>query len=179
MHILGLNGMPRRVYTYIDGLGFDQLNLLETAGAFLLASSFLVFLVNIVKTSRRPRNAPADPWNGATLEWAIHSPPQPWNFAEIPTVQSRDPLWEEKRQRGGRLPEPPMVSGAGIHMPNPSYWPFVSAVGVTAVFAAIMFVHKIGAWGIVAAAALLFFGVYNWLFEKGYSEFRAPAQGGH
>jgi cytochrome c oxidase subunit 1 len=179
MHILGLNGMPRRVYTYIDGLGFNTLNLVETVGAFILATSFLVFLINIIKTTRQPRNAPADPWNGATLEWAIHSPPQPWNFAEIPAVTTRDPLWEMKRtQKDGRLPEPPMVSGAGIHMPNPSFWPLLSATGVTAVFAAIMFVHKLGPWGIVVATLWLFFGIYNWLFEKGYSEFRT-AQGGH
>jgi uncharacterized membrane protein len=64
-------------------------------------------------------------------------------------------------------------------MPNPSYWPLVSATGVTAVFAAIMFMPKLGPWGVVAAVALLFFGVYNWLFEKGYSEFRATSHGGH
>jgi cytochrome c oxidase subunit 1 len=179
MHIVGLLGMPRRVYTYIEELNFGTLNMVETVGAFLLGASFLVFLFNIIKTARRPRNAPADPWNGATLEWAIHSPPQPWNFAEIPTVGTRDPLWEEKRLRGGQLPEPPKVNGAGIHMPNPSFWPLVSAFGVTSVFTSIMLLPKLGPWGIVAATALLFFGVYNWLFEKGYSEFRAPVQGGH
>ena len=101
MHFVGLNGMPRRVYTYPAGLGFEKLNQIETVGAFILALSFLVFLVNIFKTSRGPRNAPADPWNGATLEWAIPSPPQEWNFAEVPVVHGRDPLWELKRERGG------------------------------------------------------------------------------
>ncbi len=113
MHILGLNGMPRRVYTYPAGLGFEKLNQIETVGSFILALSFLVFLINIFKTSRGPRNAPADPWNGATLEWSIPSPPQEWNFAEVPVVHGRDPLWELKRERGGSLPEPPHVSGAG------------------------------------------------------------------
>jgi Flp pilus assembly protein TadB len=94
-------------------------------------------------------------------------------------VHSRDPLWELKRERGGQLPEPAAGTGAGIHIPNPSYWPLVSAVGVAAIFVAIMVIHKVGAWGVILAVALLFFGVYNWLFEKGYSEFRTPTQGGH
>jgi cytochrome c oxidase subunit 1 len=172
MHFVGLNGMPRRTYTYPKELGFELLNQIETAGAFVLGLSFLVFLINVIRTSRLPRNAPADPWNGATLEWAIPSPPQEWNFDQLPVVHGRDPHWEHKREHGGPLPEPPHTSGAGIHLPNPSYWPLVSAFGVTAIFVAIMMSPKWGPWGIVAAVALLFFGIYNWLFEKGYSEFR-------
>ncbi len=165
MHILGLNGMPRRVYTYPEGLGFETLNQLETAGSLILGVSFLVFLFNIFKTARQPRNAPADPWNGATLEWAIPSPPQEWNFAEIPVVHGRDPLWELKRERGGQLPEPPRVSGQGIHLPNPSYWPLVSAIGLTVVMAGVMVMHLVGPWGIVAGMTILFIGVFKWAFE--------------
>jgi cytochrome c oxidase subunit 1 len=179
MHFVGLNGMPRRTYTYPAELGLETLNQIETVGAFILGLSFLVFLVNIWRTSRGPRNAPADPWNGATLEWAIPSPPPEWNFERLPTVDGRDPLWEEKRKQGGRLPEPVASSGAGIHLPNPSYWPLVTAVGVTAVFVSIMLTPKWGAWGIIASVLLLLFGLYNWLFEKGYSEFRTSSQGGH
>ncbi len=179
MHLVGLNGMPRRTYTYPAELGFDTLNLLQTVGSFILGASFLVFLWNIWRTSRKPRNAPADPWNGATLEWAIPSPPPEWNFDRLPTVDARDPLWEEKRKRGGQLPEPVAGSGAGIHMPNPSYWPLVTALGVTAVFLGIMMSPKWGPWGITAGVTLLFLGIYNWLFEKGYSEFSTPSQGGH
>ena len=132
MHFLGLNGMPRRVYTYPAGLGFEMLNRLETVGArSSWRSRSWCSSINIFKTARGPRNAPADPWNGATLEWAIPSPPQEWNFAEVPTVHGRDPLWEAKRRLGGPLPEPPLVSGKGIHLPNPSYWPLVSAIGVS------------------------------------------------
>ncbi len=165
MHILGLNGMPRRVYTYPEGLGFETLNRLETVGSLILAFSFLVFLINIIKTWRGPKNAPADPWNGATLEWSIPSPPQEWNFAEVPQVRGRDPLWEAKRERGGPLPEPPRVSGQGIHLPNPSYWPLVAAIGVTGVMVGVMAVPKLGPWGIVAGALILFIGVFNWAFE--------------
>ncbi len=165
MHIVGLLGMPRRVYTYPAGLGFDIYNQIETAGALLLGVAFLVFIANVLKTWRKPANAPADPWNGATLEWAIPSPPQEFNFPEVPTVHSRDPLWELKREHGGPLPEPQHVSGAGIHMPNPSFWPALAAVGVVAVFVSLMTSHRTGAIGVAAAISLLFFSVYNWAFE--------------
>ena len=177
MHIVGLNGMPRRTYTYSAALGLDLLNQIETVGAFILTAAFTVFLWNIFKTSRKPRNAPADPWNGATLEWAITSPPPEWNFSEDPVVHGRDPLWEAKRQRGGPLPEPSPGTGAGIHIPNPSYWPLVSAIGVTAIFVAIMLSPKLGVIPVVVAVALTFFGLFNRLFEKGYSEFSTPGGG--
>jgi cytochrome c oxidase subunit 1 len=179
MHFVGLNGMPRRTYTYPKELGFEALNQMETVGSFILGIGFLVLLWNILKTSRGPRNAPADPWNGATLEWAIPSPPPEWNFEQSPTVHGRDPLWELKRERGGALPEPKAGTGAGIHLPNPSYWPLVTAVGVAALFVAIMMSPKWGPWGIFVAVSLLFFGLYNWVFEKGYSEFSTPSHGGH
>ena len=179
MHFVGLNGMPRRTWTYPAHLGFELLNQLETAGAFVLFLAFLVFLINIFKTWRGPRNAPADPWNGATLEWAIPSPPPEWNFQEVPPVHGRDTLWEMKRERGGRLPEPSPGTGAGIHIPNPSYWPLVTAVGVAGLFLGIMLSPKVGPWGIIVGVSVLFLGVYNWVFEKGYSEFTTPAHGGH
>jgi cytochrome c oxidase subunit 1 len=166
MHFVGLHGMPRRVYTYPEGLGFELMNQIETAGSFVLGFSFLIFLINILKTSRKPRNAPADPWNGATLEWAIPSPPQEFNFAEIPVVHGRDALWELKRERRTpQLPEPERVSGKGIHMPNPSYWPVVTAFGVLLVLVSLMALDKTGVPGVVAAAALLFVGVYKWAYE--------------
>ncbi|MEP7226582.1 MAG: cytochrome c oxidase subunit I [Gemmatimonadales bacterium] len=165
MHFVGLNGMPRRVYTYPKGLGFELLNQVETAGAFLLGVSFLVFLVNIFLTWRKPRNAPADPWNGATLEWSIPSPPPEFNFAEIPTVHGRDALWELKRERGGTLPEPARVSGVGIHMPNPSYWPLVTAVGILAFFVFLMLLGHTGIWPVVASFGLVLLGVFKWAYE--------------
>jgi cytochrome c oxidase subunit 1 len=165
MHIVGLNGMPRRVYTYPKGLGFEELNQLETIGSLILGFSFVFFLFNIYKSWRAGRNAPADPWNGATLEWSIPSPPQEWNFAEVPTVHGRDPLWEAKRQRGGQLPEPPHVSGQGIHLPNPSHWPVVAALGILGMMTGVILLPHIGPWGIIAGGAILFFGVFRWAFE--------------
>ncbi|MGH7514459.1 MAG: cytochrome c oxidase subunit I [Gemmatimonadales bacterium] len=177
MHILGLNGMPRRVYTYPEGLGFEALNRLETIGSLIVGFSFVIFILNIIKTWRSPRNASADPWNGATLEWSIPSPPQAWNFNEIPVVHSRDPVWELTRERGGPLPEPPLIAGKGIHLPPPSYWPLVTAIGVPAIFVGVMLSPKLGPWGIAAGLALLFFGTFNWVFEKGHSEAAAAGPG--
>jgi len=166
MHIVGLEGMPRRVYTYPAGLGFESLNRLETYGAMILGFSFLVFIYNVIKSTRSKVHAPADPWNGATLEWSIPSPPQEFNFPVIPTVHGRDPLWEEKRANGGKLPEPARVSGAGIHLPNPSYWPFMAAMGVLLLFIALMHHDaKLGPLYIFLAVSVLFFSVFNWVFE--------------
>jgi len=164
MHFLGLVGMPRRVYTYPAGLGFEAMNLVQTLGSFLLGSAFLVFIANIWKSwrERERRKAPADPWDGATLEWSIPSPPQEFNFPELPTVEHRDELWHRKRALGGPLPEPARVSGAGIHMPNPSYWPLVTALGAMVTLIGFM------AGGVavnLTGAAILFFGAFRWAFE--------------
>jgi cytochrome c oxidase subunit 1 len=169
MHFVGLHGMPRRVYTYPRGLGFEMLNQMETVGALILGVSFLVFVYNIYRTMKSGAPAPADPWNGATLEWSIPSPPQEWNFADVPVVHGRDPLWEAKRERGGPLPEPPLVSGKGIHLPAPSFWPLVAAVGVTLIFVGFILSAKVGPWGLVIGVSTLFFGIYNWVFEPSYT----------
>jgi len=164
MHILGLNGMPRRVYTYSNESNFALLNLLETIGAFILGVSFLVFIWNIIKTSRGTQPpAPADPWNGATLEWSIPSPPQVFNFPTLPQVHGRDALWEMKAQAGGTLPEPKRVSGAGIHMPNPSIKPMITAIGVTVTLAG--FIGGSHLWVHVAGVAILLYGIFAWAFE--------------
>jgi cytochrome c oxidase subunit 1 len=164
MHILGLNGMPRRVYTYSPESNFTLLNQLETVGAFILMVAFLVFLYNIVKTTRSSQPpAPADPWNGATLEWSIPSPPQEFNFPTLPQVHGRDALWEMKRERGGTQPEPQRVDGKGIHMPNPSFYPAMAAVGVAVTLGG--FIGGSHLWVHVAGVAILLFGIFSWAFE--------------
>jgi len=170
MHFLGLNGMPRRVYTYPAELNFGFWNQVQTWGSLLLGVSFLVFIYNMWKTSRRPADAPADPWRGATLEWAIPSPPQEFNFADVPPVNSSTPLWDLRRASGGQLPEPQRVSGAGIHMPRPSIWPLVTAFGVLGVLGSILFTHAFHYWFLITlvGVATLFYGVYRWAFEPAF-----------
>jgi cytochrome c oxidase subunit 1 len=96
MHILGLNGMPRRIFTYPAGMGWDFWNMVATAGAFMIGISVLVFMYNAAISLRRGARAGADPWDGRTLEWMIPSPPPEYNFREIPTVHGRDELWLRK-----------------------------------------------------------------------------------
>jgi cytochrome c oxidase subunit I len=93
MHITGMLGMPRRVYTYAAGQGWEIWNLMSTVGAFMIASSVLVFIINFIVSARRNEVASNDPWGGATLEWATTSPPPDHNFDTIPPVMGRDPLW--------------------------------------------------------------------------------------
>ncbi len=167
MHFLGLNGMPRRVYTYPEGLNFEFWNQIETVGAFLIAAAFLVFIVNIIKTWMGPADAPADPWHGATLEWSIPSPPQEFNFPKLPVVGSSMPQWDARRAAGGHLPEPALVSGADIPMPNPSYWPLITAIGVNLVLGSLLFVRLWPHWWMatIASALVLFVGAFKWAFE--------------
>jgi cytochrome c oxidase subunit 1 len=96
MHYLGLAGMPRRVYTYPAETGWGFWNMFETVGAFVTALGFIIVLVNLIITLRRPATNEQDPWDGFTLEWTTSSPPPPENFDVIPTVRSRRPLWDAK-----------------------------------------------------------------------------------
>jgi cytochrome c oxidase subunit I len=96
MHLLGLNGMPRRIWSYDAGQGWELDNHLATIGAFMIATGTLIFVINWFRSLKRGQVAGNDPWGGATLEWMIPSPPPDYNFAKIPTVTSRYPLWDRK-----------------------------------------------------------------------------------
>jgi len=96
MHLLGLMGMPRRIYTYSADQGWGFWNLVETVGAFIVAVSFLFFIANLIRTFRKPATHPVDPWDGSTLEWSTSSPPSVENFEVIPQVHGRRPLWDQK-----------------------------------------------------------------------------------
>ena len=120
MHLIGLLGMPRRIYTYAPDLGVSSLNLVSTIGAFLIGVATLVFVVNLWRTRSHGAPAPNDPWGGATLEWAIPSPPPPYNFSVIPTVASRLPRW--KKEHHDPMPDPPAAPPAPVHVPGGSWW---------------------------------------------------------
>ncbi|HEY2456019.1 MAG TPA: cytochrome c oxidase subunit I [Candidatus Acidoferrum sp.] len=96
MHIPGLMGMPRRIYTYEPGRGWDTLNFLVTLGAFIQAIATLVFVANLIISYFKGPRAGNDPWDAWTLEWSVSSPPPAYNFASIPKVGSRRPLWDLK-----------------------------------------------------------------------------------
>jgi len=96
MHIAGMLGMPRRIYTYRPGFGWETWNMLATMGAFILAASLAIFFWNLIVSWRRGKPAGDDPWDAWTLEWATTSPPAPYNFEALPPVRSRRPLWDLK-----------------------------------------------------------------------------------
>jgi cytochrome c oxidase subunit 1 len=127
-HLLGLWGMPRRVYTYLPGQGWDNLNFVSTIGAFFMTAGTIVLLINVVVTSLKPRNAVADPWDGRTLEWTIPSPPEEYNFKQLPLVTALDAFWEEK-MKGNKEMTPAEPLGS-IHMPSPSILPFTMSLGL-------------------------------------------------
>jgi cytochrome c oxidase subunit 1 len=157
MHFIGLLGMPRRVYTYRPELGVTDMNLTATIGAFVIALSVLFFIYNVWRTRRHGQAAGNDPWGGATLEWAIPSPPPPYNFSVIPEVSSRMPLWA----KGGMTPVPERPPEP-IHVPAGSFWPLLAAVGMlTSATGAVM--HHL--WIVLAGGAVLLISIYSWAFE--------------
>jgi cytochrome c oxidase subunit 1 len=141
LHVLGLRGMPRRVYTYPTGFGWHGLNVLATCGAGLLGTAVLLMVVNAIRSARAGARAPMNPWNAETLEWAVASPPPPYDFASIPIVGSRSPLWEGGLGRvTGMQDDCPevlvthAVDAEPSHreeLPKASIWPFVVAITIT------------------------------------------------
>jgi cytochrome c oxidase subunit I+III len=95
MHLTGLRGMPRRVFTYPAGMGFDGLNLISSIGAFVLAAGFLVFLWDLVRPKGKQPYCERNPWGAGTLEWLMEMPPKSWGVRSVPEIDSRYPLWDQ------------------------------------------------------------------------------------
>lgn len=126
-HLLGLMGMPRRYWVFLNDQGLELGNLISTLGTFLMGIGAIIFVINIIYTAVKGEPAPADPWDGRTLEWSVSSPPPYYNFAQLPLVRGLDPLWLEKTEGNGTIP--PAEPLDDIHMPNNSILPFLMAVG--------------------------------------------------
>jgi len=174
MHMLGMQGMMRRTYTYTEGQGFNVWNLVATLGAFILAISILTFLFNVVRSARQHRKNPVDvgpdPWDARGLEWMIPSPTPEYNFSETIVVEEFDEYWHRKyghdeEGRTVRIAETADVVQApgatGIHLPSPSYWPLVLAAGFPFIGYGLIF----NFWWAVPGAVLLIAGVYGWVME--------------
>jgi len=157
MHFLGLSGMPRRIYTYEAGLGWDTWNFVATIGAYTLAFGVLLLVVNVVRSLRQPATAPNDPWGAATLEWATTSPPPAHNFDVIPVVRDRDPLWYER----DRTDQEAVPAPRPIHLPPPSYYPLVVSLGTATIGAGLL--SHVGV--AIAGAAVVIAGVWGWAVE--------------
>jgi cytochrome c oxidase subunit 1 len=183
-HILGLQGMPRRIYTYPDGMGWNFWNLMATVGSFLIAISILVFIVNAVRTRTKGEDASDDPWDARTLEWATTSPPPEHNFDEVPVVEKRDDFWHKKYLTSPEGDPVRVFAGGqdaegfvqqdhvalGIHMPDPSYWPVVAAAGLPMMGYGVVYSN----WLLLGTGALvLLLGLFGWALEPSAEE------GGH
>jgi cytochrome c oxidase subunit 1 len=175
MHLLGLQGMPRRVYTYLDGMGWGGLNLTASLGAVLVAVSVLVFLGNVAHSLRHGRPAGDDPWGGETLEWGTSSPPPPYNYAHLPVVQGRSALW-------ARTPDRPVVTGLGTEHrevlvttlleaepdhrhehPAGTPWPLAMAVAIAILLVTVLFTP----WGLPIGVVLAFIAFAGWALPRG------------
>jgi Heme/copper-type cytochrome/quinol oxidases, subunit 1 len=175
MHITGLLGMPRRVYTYPDGMGWDWLNLITSIGAFLFAVGVLLTLINVWISLKRGRVAGPNPWDGYTLEWTTTSPPPSYNFAVIPRVSSRHPLWEERLKTPDRsipFEGPALEHGKEtlgttnidsepniiLKMPEDSLAPVLLSLALTAFFVGLL-IHS---WGLTVASVIAGTGLTLW-----------------
>jgi cytochrome c oxidase subunit I len=181
MHILGLVGMPRRIYTYPEGLGWGPLNLIVTLGSYLFAIGVLMFVVNVLVSLKRGKVAGDNPWDGPSLEWSTSSPPPVYNFAVIPTVASRYPLWEARLHQGddrsstregflldkGRETmgttsldaEPDVI----LKMPSDAYSPLLLALALAALFVGAL-LHSW--WLLGAALVVITLASIAWLWPQ-------------
>jgi len=165
MHLLGLHGMPRRVYTYAEATGWGPLNLVATVGAVIMGWAVLLFVANVAASLLRGRPAGDNPWGAGTLEWSVPSPPPPYNFVRIPIVSSREPLWS--REEG----TPTHVSGLSAESreglvttvidaipdvrygyPRPSIWPFIAALATSSWMIWSIYSTQGFVWGLIPPA---------------------------
>jgi cytochrome c oxidase subunit I+III len=176
MHIVGLLGMPRRVYTYPDHMGWDGYNLVESIGSYLIAAGLLLVVLNLVRSYFTGLPAGNNPWGGATLEWSTTSPPPPYNYAVIPKVSSAYPMWdaEDRAEDARRLERGEMVLDEGhlspastpldgtwdevLDMPSESPWPFLAGVALLLVFYMLLSGHLFALWVSLGLLALTIVG---------------------
>ena len=197
MHILGLQGQPRRMYIWTEaraGEGFFNLafwNLVATIGSFILAVGVLVFLINAVHTWRKGPKAELDPWDARTLEWLATSPPKPHNFDRIPVVHHLDEFFHRKYEEdpathtmrrvadGADLVRAEEAAAEShIHLPSPSYWPLVLASGVAVLGMGIIY----GVPLMVVGGGIVLLAVFGWVLEPSVadeSELDPPSGDGH
>jgi cytochrome c oxidase subunit I+III len=172
MHIVGLLGMPRRVYTYPGEMGWTAYNVAETVGGVITAVGIVLLFANLAVSYRRGPLAGSDPWRGPTLEWSIPSPPPEYNFALVPTVSSAYPNWDDADREADRRRleegvgvldrdheqvESTVVDGYPrelVAMPHSSPWPAALALCVSGMFA-VLTVAKYEVALVFAVLALL------------------------
>ena len=196
MHILGLQGQPRRMQVWTDfraGEGFFNLafwNRVASVGSFVLAIGVLMFLINVVYTARNAPVAPADPWDARSLEWMTSSPPAEHNFDAIPTVHELDEFFHRKYEENEATGEIHQVStyeeimadeatraDKHIHLPSPSYWPIILALGLPLIAYGLIFARLLAVFG----AVVVLLAMFGWSMEPSVadeSDYDPPVDGG-
>jgi cytochrome c oxidase subunit I+III len=170
MHFLGLEGMPRRVWTYLDGMGWGSLNLTASIGAVIIVAGMAVFTVNIFRSLSRGERAGANPWGADTLEWATTSPPPAYNFVDTPVVTSREGLWAYDGEipvvTGLRSDRPEALVTTIMkteplyrhELPEPTWAPLVMAI----VIGAMLITGIFSPWGVAVGSFLIIVPYYFW-----------------
>lgn len=178
MHILGLEGMPRRIYTYQPDLPWHALNVFASLSSIVLTAGFLVFFINVIQSARAGEVAPDNPWNAPTLEWATTSPPPSYNFAMIPVVNSLHPLWDSRDTlavaKGLRTDRRELVvtslntaePQAREASPRNSIWPLLTAIATSIMLIWSIFTPWAVVWGSIPIAIALI----GWFWPKGTPE---------
>jgi cytochrome c oxidase subunit I+III len=178
MHILGLQGMPRRVYTYQPDMPWYGLNMFVSLSAIILVAGFLVFFIDAIRSARRGAIAPDNPWDAPTLEWSTASPPPSFNFARMPVVSGPNPLWEQPEimavASGLRTDRRELVvttltkaiPQAREASPRNSIWPLWTAVATSVMLIWSIFTPWAVVWGSLPVAMALI----GWFWPKGTPE---------
>jgi cytochrome c oxidase subunit I len=176
MHFLGIQGMPRRVYTYPAGMGWDTLNMISSVSAFVFATSVLIFVVNMVLSLRKGERAPDNPWGAPGLEWKTASPPPPYNFAHAPVVLDGTPLWRDEQPvaYGLRVEDKELLVTTVIEAkpdvrepgPKPTAWPLIAAAATTVMFVSSIFTP----WAVVIGSVPVAAALIAWFWPKAHHE---------
>ena len=174
MLFVGVEGMPRRVFTYFADQGWTFWNQAATVGAYIQAISFVLFFYNIWITCRNGKEATADPWDARTLEWSISSPPPEFNFAKEPVVKTLDDFWFKKKELGEAAIEK-LEGNEKVLLPNPSTYPIIATAAMTLIpIGLLIYGQNKGdyEWLLISAigGVLLTLSFFKWGFEPAFDE---------
>ena len=192
MHFLGLNGMPRRTFTYESNLGWNAANYIATIGALILGVGIFIYFAVMVYTFLKGEKVGKDIWDARTLEWSLPNPPPEYNYRVIPTVHARDAYWYNKQHKAEIAQEEAEHAKAeaahgGIHMPHQSIYPFVASLGLFIAAIGIAVIDhdpSPGFWGkkigiSMIGGVVMLAGIYFWALEGNEGYHLHPDDEGH